>query len=295
MENSSAQRELLKLCRPFKVISLIGLCKSAGKTTVLTKLIHGYQREGYTPPLAITSVGQGGLLPEIRFYAGMYAATAAGLLSECDYTRRIIHTTGINTPLGEVIVTEALTDGRVSLAGPSISSQLEALCQYLLEDVGAGQVFVDGAGDRRTFAMVSGGSILCAGAALNRDIRGAARQCAHICRLMSLPAAASVPEDKAQSIRGALTDQILTEITDNTDKKEKLVIAEDASKIFVSAAVLDRFLHKGGGLFVENPANLIGITVNPVAPTYVFDREEFFEAVRELVDVPVFDVVNYYH
>lgn len=274
--------ELLELCQPFNVVSLVGLNKSAGKSTVLAKLIRAYHDAGRSSPLAVTSVGRGGALPEIRLFTGMYAATAAGALKDCDFTRRILHTSGVPTPLGEVVVTEALTDGKVSLAGPSIASQLHALCEYMRE-LGAGQVFVDGAGDRRTFVDPTAGAILCVGAGISRDVNTAARQCAHMCRLMTLPVATNCTN--SHKVSGALTDDILAE--HNSDA----LTVVDSSKIFLSFELLERFFHKGGQIFVEKPTNLIAVTINPTAPTYTFDRNEFIAAVKGRIHVPVFDVL----
>jgi len=282
------ENELRELCRHLKVISIIGLSKSSGKTFVLNRLIQTYKSSA---PLAVTSVGHGG---EVRLFKGMYAATAAGLLREADFTRLIRHTTGINTPLGEVVVTQALSNGRAGLAGPSINSQLSALCRYMLDDLGAGQVIVDGAGDKRTFAADSDGVILCAGAAFNRDMRLVARECAFICRLMGLPRASDTWDEDTvlHDIPGALTDDMLSEITNASDIKRTAVVVGDSSRVFVNTETLDRFMYRGGRLYLRNPANLIAITLNPAATGYSFDRAAFFAAVKELVDVPIFLLEN---
>jgi len=224
----------------------------------------------------------------------MYAATAAGSLSESDYTRLIMHTTGMNTPLGEVIVTEALSNGRVNLAGPSINSQLSALCGYFFTELSAGQVIIDGAGDKRTFAADSDGVILCAGAAFSRDMRAVVCECVHLCRLMELPPVSKLIHEDAVliNIPGALTDEILQEASNSAEIKRTAVITADSSKIFVKPDTLDRFLYRGGAIFVEKPANLVAVTLNPAAPGYAFDRAAFFDTVIESVTVPVFDLEN---
>jgi len=110
---------------------------------------------------------------------------------------------------------------------------------------------------------------------------------------MNLPLEAECREDAViRRISGALTDEILGEITDCADIKITAVIAADMSKIFVKSAVLDRFLHRGGKIYVNKPADLIAAALNPTAPGlgYAFDRAEFLAAVRDRVSVPVFDV-----
>ena len=49
------------------------------------------------------------------------------MLKYCDISREIVETTGFPTPLGEVVLVRARSDGNVQLAGPSITAQLAKL------------------------------------------------------------------------------------------------------------------------------------------------------------------------
>jgi len=267
------------------VLSIIGLSKSSGKTRCLNRLIQAHHHSGTRHSLAVTSVGHGG---EVRLFEGMYAATAAGLLGEADFTRLIRHTSGINTPLGEVVVTQALSNGRVGLAGPSINSQLSALCRYMLAELNAGQIMVDGSGDKRTFAADSDGVILCTGANSNRDLSTTARECAHICRLMSLPSYTGTHQEDAiiHNIPGALTNEMLSDISNNNDIKRTTIIVTDASKIFVNSDTLNKYQLRGGSLFVENPANLVAVVLS--VDSTMHDTGSFLDIIQENVAVPVF-------
>lgn len=78
---------LYELIKPYSSVSLIGMCKNAGKTTVLNRLIKDCRRmdEG----IALTSIGRDGersdlvtntKKPEIFVYDGTIIATAEKLL-----------------------------------------------------------------------------------------------------------------------------------------------------------------------------------------------------------------------
>jgi len=213
----------------YEVISFVGQGGAFGR------FVKEY---GGIKPLGITSIGRGG---DIRVKKNMYIATAAGVLGECDFTKEIVHTTGMNTPMGEVIVTQALSDGRAVLAGPSINSQLSRLCRYFLDEIGVGQVYIDGAGDKRTFASCSDAVVVGLG-------------CEYISRLIGLPHVSEMGGDvDIHDVSGALTDEMLEDFNAGN------VVVEDMSKIFVKPAVLDRFLHRGGILYVKNKLKLINI------------------------------------
>jgi hypothetical protein len=181
-----------------------------------------------------------------RVSKGMFVATAAGVLSECNFTKRILHATGIQTPLGEVIIAEALSAGRAVLAGPSINSQVSALCEFFLRTLGAKHVLIDGAAGRRTFAEAADAIILCAG-----QSGGWAAECEHFSLLCCLPLFSG---QKAVSVDGALTDEILEEI--DTD-----IVVPSMSKIFASSTRLGIFLSSGHKLYVRTAANLAAIAV----------------------------------
>ena len=74
---------LYELIKPYSSIATIGMCKNAGKTTVLNSLIEECFAHGETP--ALTSIGRDGersdvvtstKKPEIFVYDGTIIATA---------------------------------------------------------------------------------------------------------------------------------------------------------------------------------------------------------------------------
>ncbi len=164
---------LAKLLSSYKCLSVTGICKNAGKTTLLNTLIDGFEREN-CEPLAITSIGLDGEKvdvlsgtdkPQIYVKSGMLFATAKELLPLCTATKEIIAVTDFYTPLGVVAVCRALSGGKVILAGPSITSQLAGL-KDIFFDKGAQKVLIDGALSRRSLitAKLSDACLLVAGA-----------------------------------------------------------------------------------------------------------------------------------
>ncbi|HBT48488.1 MAG: hypothetical protein XD49_1668 [Caldanaerobacter subterraneus] len=169
--------DILDLIKNYRTISIIGMAKNVGKTTVLNYLISK-ARGIYT--LGLTSIGRDGeeydqvsFFPKPRIYVeeSTLIATAKEALFRSDITKEIVGTTGIYTPMGEIIVARALSDGYVDLAGPSITKDLKRISEFLIS-IGADKVFIDGALNRKTQASpaVSEATILSTGAVLSPDM-----------------------------------------------------------------------------------------------------------------------------
>ena len=136
----------------FRSVSIIGMCKNAGKTTVLNRLIQELSHSGQV--LALTSIGRDGedkdlvtgtKKPGIYVARGTLIATAADLIvRHCDITLEILASTSINTPMGEVILLRARSDGSIQLAGPSTTGQLARVREEFFR-LGAHKVLIDGA------------------------------------------------------------------------------------------------------------------------------------------------------
>ena len=90
--NEKGEKTLLKptlseLIRPYRSISIIGMCKNAGKTTVLNQIIKEVKGSGRI--LALTSIGRDGedkdlvtgtKKPGIHVEEGTLVATASDLI-----------------------------------------------------------------------------------------------------------------------------------------------------------------------------------------------------------------------
>lgn len=190
------QPTLKALIDPCRSVSIIGMCKNAGKTCVLNEIIRQFADSGLT--LALTSIGRDGegqdlvtgtQKPGIYIREGTLIATASDLLlRHCDVTREILETTGVSTPMGEVALFRARSDGAVQLAGPSITAQLARLREDFFR-LGADKVLIDGALSRKSLCSrsVTEATILCTGASYHRSIQTVVEDTAYQCQLLMLP------------------------------------------------------------------------------------------------------------
>lgn len=184
---------ILDLIKPYKTLSIIGMDKNVGKTTLLNFILK--ETRGKIS-LGLTSIGRDGEeedrvtateKPSIYIEKGTYLATAKVCLSNSDITREIIRTTGINSPMGEIIEVRALSDGYVELGGPSVNSEMALVCKDLKE-LGCDIVIVDGALGRRTTASpsITEGTILCTGASLHQNMYKVVEETVKIVNLLSI-------------------------------------------------------------------------------------------------------------
>ena len=89
-------------------------------------------------------------------------------------------------------------------------------------------------------------------------------------------------------VTGALTESFLINISNQSFINKLEIIITDFTKIFSSAEVLNRFLKKGGKIKVLYKTELIGVTVNPVAPNgNIGNSRELIKMLKEYTDVPV--------
>lgn len=327
-----------KLLAPFvgnaSPVTVIGLCKNAGKTTVMRRLMAELEDEC----LGLTSVGRDGESvdlvtgtekPELYVKKGDLFATGRGMVRLCDCTLEVAALTGVMTPVGEVAVFRALSDGYVQLAGPSAAGQLPTLCGRFAE-LGADRVIIDGAAGRKSLAGAgaAGTALLCAGASLDRDMELVAAETAHICRLFSCKRPSSAPlcgaldgcQDRFALFSpdgeplelpldengfprwgrlprercvlwaaGGITDPLLKTMA-RRDASLTLASA-DATHILAGRAAVDLFLRSGGRLAVRRELTVAAVGANPwSAYGWHFDPDRFAAALRTAIDLPVVDV-----
>ncbi len=166
-----------KFIEKYKRLSIIGMEKNVGKTTLLNKLINDI---GNKKVLGITSIGRDGEdvdvvttthKPRIYVRKGTIIATGKDCLNRCDITKEILHITDFTTPMGDITLVRALSDGYVDIAGPSYNAQVKVVTK-LMEKFGSELTIVDGALSRKSTAIseVSEATILATGAALSLDM-----------------------------------------------------------------------------------------------------------------------------
>lgn len=93
-------------------------------------------------------------------------------------------------------------------------------------------------------------------------------------------------------VSGIVTDNMLDYLRMQTNVKDIQLIVKDFTKIFVTPFVLQGFLQKGGRLRVLKRPNLLAMCINPTSPTgFKLESEQLRAALRQVVGVPVYDVV----
>jgi len=169
------------------------MSKNVGKTTTLNHILR--QARGKII-LGLTSIGRDGEQmdvvtdtekPKIYIEKGTIIATAKQCLLNSDITREILKTTGYNTPMGEIIICRAISDGYVELGGPSQNSYMTLICNEL-KRFGSNLVIVDGAISRKTLASpsITKATILSTGAAMSKSMVKVVDETSHIVELLSL-------------------------------------------------------------------------------------------------------------
>lgn len=173
-------KEILK----YKSLSIIGNYKNVGKTTTLNHILK--QILGTNKVIGLTSIGVDGEdrdivtytnKPKIYVSKGSLVATSKMSFFKSDITKEILNITDIYTPMGNIVIFKALSDGYVELSGPSINSQIKYICKCL-NDYGADIAIVDGALSRKTLCSpyVTDATIFCSGAILNTDMKKVTEQ-----------------------------------------------------------------------------------------------------------------------
>lgn len=285
-----------------RVVSVVGLVKNAGKTTVLNAMLGEIYADGRMAAPALTSIGRDGertdivtgtAKPGIFIRDGTLVATASMLLRYSDFTKEVLLCTDVSTPMGDVFVLRARSGGCVQLGGPSMAEQLRILNRQFFA-LGADCVLIDGAAGRRSLgaAAVADGVVLCSGASLDRSMERVAEETEFIAALMGL----ALYEGEADAILcpGAVTDAALLELLKRGKALAgKTLVADDPSKILFSRTNYEKLIRLGARLTLRAKPRLLAVAVNPVsARGWRFDAGAFRDRVAKGVDVPVFDVVG---
>lgn len=308
-------------------VTVIGLCKNAGKTTALCRLIA----ELADQRLAVTSVGRDGERtdvvtgtekPEIWVRKGTLFATAKGLLPLCDVTVEVAAVTDVMTPLGQVAVFRALSDGYVQLAGPSAVGQLEPLSRIFWE-LGAQRILIDGAAGRKSLASAGedGCAILCVGASMDGTAEEIAAETAHFCALFAAeaitlehhgaryalfdthgnslplevgadgqPTWKNLPQSECVLwVQGGVTSPLLRKLAQRNVPVTLAV--PDATHFLFDRATAQLFVRHGGKLRVERNLEIAAVCANPrSAYGKHLNREDLLSALRGSIKIPVVDV-----
>ncbi len=206
-----------------------------------------------------------------------------------DVTKEILITTGIPTPLGEVVIMRARSAGYVQLAGPSITTQLRRCLKAFLRwgpEVHHSMArWAANAWGPGTWRRASS----CVPVRAITSMEKVIADTAHIYRLMNLPKAETLPpeapdgleacvrEHGAALVTGALTDTMVVPLLRSGVLREGRLVVKDPSKVLLSADTLDKLAVREVALETKDAAKTLCVTVNPVsAYGWKFDKDEFF-------------------
>lgn len=199
----------LDIIKNYKKVAIVGTGKNAGKTVALNEFISAGARENIK--IGITSIGRDGERqdivtntekPAIFVPAGTLIATAEKCLQSFTMGYEIIDVTPFETAIGRVVITKALEDGFVEIAGPDSNSEIKDACEKMIS-LGAEVTLIDGALNRKTQASpaIADAVVLSTGAVLSRDMEIVIQKTKHIINMLTLP---KVSNDIEKACRAAV-------------------------------------------------------------------------------------------
>ncbi len=306
--------KLTDLTTEYLTIAVAGMCKNAGKTTVVNHLLRQYNVIYKT---GLTSIGYDGedvdeitMLekPRIGVYPGMIVATCEGCLNSATAEFKILCSAGIRTVLGEILIIEITSPGIAEVSGPSTVKQMCALCNKL-QELGCRKIIIDGAAGRLSFTSETECTILAVGAALSSNMTKVVKAARHQAELLNLcscteenvtvlsenaPYATEKHDGRIFCIfRGPAVDRDINEIIRHNKGCYKTLVVKDAASAFISPAVYRKLIHRKGTLCVINKTNLVAITINPMTPYGKwFDKDRFLQEMLDHMDMPVVNVMD---
>lgn len=165
--------------KKFGSVSIVGLAKNAGKTVTLNYIIAKAYDENIK--IGITTTGRDGEKtdlvtntdkPTIYVTEGVLVATSSQALLISTVKTEILATTGIKSPMGEIVIVRIRRAGDIQIAGPGTASDIKKIVR-LLQSFGAELVLVDGAIDRKAASSptITDACIMSTGAVLGRDMK----------------------------------------------------------------------------------------------------------------------------
>ncbi len=309
-----------------KTIAITGICKNAGKTTVLNYLLSRSNEVN-----AITSIGLDGETtdnvfdtrkPRIYVKANTYIISAKQSLAKCDITYEVVATTNINTSMGYICVVRALSEGYVLVAGPNKVSEINQI-REVISNFAVNTLYIDGAINRKQFSSLKSVDEVhtVIGACFSQDMNKTLDEVLLIKKLFSIESttktfcsdytlivddqkyddlivdlellkSAVTKETKCIYINSAINAAMLKYLV-MLGQEIELVI-EDSNKLFVSLKdmlVLEKSRIK---LSVVNQITLTNVYVNPTGRGYTYNIDEFKQSVSEIFEMKAIDVGGAY-
>ncbi len=167
-----------------RTLAVMGMTKNTGKTVALNHILA--QAAAAHVDIGVTSIGRDGEdrdqvfffpKPPVLVWPGTIVATARATLQRLKVRWKLLGSTDIESPMGEILIVKALDYGEMEIAGASRSSdQLTVIGR--LQQCGAALVILDGALGRSHHASpaIADGVVLATGAAIGGGIQDVIRK-----------------------------------------------------------------------------------------------------------------------
>ncbi|XMB71482.1 hypothetical protein RJI07_05035 [Mycoplasmatota bacterium WC30] len=226
----------------YRVISVVGNSKNAGKTTVINSVLSNLKYNN----IAITSIGLDGeeidqvtFMEKPRIYAkkGYLIATAENTLKAFEAKFDVIQETNIFTSIGNVVIVRITEGGNALVAGPSVILDMQKTIK-ILNNYTPKTIFIDGAFFRHSLAKIADATVLVIGANLSVDIDKVTQDAVATVRKFSLP--------KADERLAALVEKQNVCLVNEQFEIEELnfdTVIGNTAKLFIEENKKYRFLY----------------------------------------------------
>lgn len=178
-------------------VAVMGMTKNTGKTVSLNHLLTQAQAERLT--VGLTSIGRDGEArdqvyaipkPPVMVTPGNLVATASDTLVRAKARIKLIDTTGVSSPMGEILIVKVIEAGEMEVAGASLNHDQHKVIA-LLRQCGADIVLLDGALGRSHHASpaMADGVVLATGAAIGGSMGDVLRKTHDRLAILGIPPA----------------------------------------------------------------------------------------------------------
>ena len=165
-------------------LAVMGMTKNTGKTVALNHLLACAAHNGVA--VGVTSIGRDGEerdqvfsfpKPPVMVWPGTLVATARDTLLRAKVRFKTVCSTGLDSPMGEIMLIKVLEHGEMEIAGASRSTELQKIIAQL-KQCGCDLVVLDGALGRSHHASpaIAEGVILATGAAIGGGVQDVIRK-----------------------------------------------------------------------------------------------------------------------
>ncbi len=159
-----------------QIIGIVGTAKNTGKTTALTSVLSNLRSRNLS--VAVTSIGYDGEdldnltflpKPRITLEKDTLIATSSLTLDTAKLKYELLSSTGIFTPLGEILIAKVTEAGKIVVAGPNNIRDLKKIITAF-KSINPDLLFVDGAMNRMAPMYLVDKLIFSTGASRNISI-----------------------------------------------------------------------------------------------------------------------------